>query len=58
MAASLSEILKKGKIESEEENDIVFEEWKRIFNGGASIEEIMPIQILLSDWEEEQEKDE
>ena len=54
----LKEIIQTGKIQSPEEHDIVFEEWKRIFYGGASEEEIMPIQTLLSDWVDELEKDE
>lgn len=54
----LSAILRRGKIQSPEEHDIVFEEWKRIFYGGASKEEIMPIQTLLSDWVDELEKEE
>jgi len=37
--------------------NIVFEEWKRIFYSGASKEEIMPIQTLLSDWVDELEKE-
>ena len=58
MEDKLAEILKKGKIESEEEHDIVFEEWKRIFYSGVSKEEIMPLQALLNDWSDELEKDE
>ena len=58
MDAILSAILKRGKIESPEEHDIVFEEWKRIFYSGASKEEIMPVQTLLNDWADELEKDE
>jgi hypothetical protein len=53
----LSEILKRGKIKSSEEHDIMFEEWKRMFYGGASKEEIIPIQTLLTDWEVGIEKD-
>ena len=58
MSATLSEILSWGKIQSPEEHDIVFEEWKRIFFGGVSMEEIMPIQTLLNDWADELEKGE
>ena len=58
MEDKLSEILKRGKIQSPEEHDIMFEEWKRIFYDGASKEEIMPIQTLLNYWVDELEKDE
>jgi hypothetical protein len=58
MDNSLSAIIKRGKIQSPEEHDIVFEEWKRIFYSGASKEEIMPIQTLLSDWVDEFKKEE
>ena len=58
MADEISEILKRGKIQSPEEHDIVFEEWKRIFYSGAGMEVIMPIQALLTDWEDELEKEE
>ena len=53
----VSAIIRRGKIQSPEEHDIVFEEWKRIFYSGASKEEIMPIQTLLSDWVDELEKE-
>ena len=53
----ISAILKRGKIQSPEEHDILFEEWKRIFYSGASKEEIMPIQSLLNDWADELEND-
>ncbi len=58
MDNSPSAIIKRGKIQSSEEHDIVFEEWKRIFYSGASKEEIMPIQTLLSDWVDEFKKEE
>jgi len=54
----VSAILRRGKIQSPEEHDIVFEEWKRIFYSGASKEEIIPLQTLLSDWVDELEKEE
>ena len=58
MDGIVAAICERGKIQSPEEHDIVFEEWKRIFYGGASKEEIMPIQTLLSDWVDELEKNE
>ena len=58
MADEISEILKRGKIQSPEEHDIMFEEWKRMFYGGASKEEIMPTQTLLTDWEDVIENEE
>ncbi len=54
----VSAILRRGKIQSPVEHDIVFEEWERIFYSGASNDEIMPIQTLLNDWVDEREKDE
>ena len=54
----ISAILKRGKIQSSEEHDIMFEEWKRMFYGGASKDEIIPIQTLLSDWADELMKEE
>jgi len=58
MEDKLAEILKKGKIESEEEHDIVFEEWSKKFYGDANVDEMMPIQRLLNDWEDEQNREE
>ena len=58
MGDIISAILRRGKILSPEEHDIVFEEWKRIFYSGASMEEIMPIQKLLNEWVNDLEKDE
>ena len=56
MDEMLSDIIKKGKIHSQKEHDIVFEEWKRKFYNGAGREEIIPLQTLLSDYENELEK--
>jgi len=54
----ISAILKRGKIQSTQEHDILFEEWKRMFYRGASKEEIMPVQTLLNNWADVQEEDE
>ena len=48
----ISEILRRGEIQSEREHDIVFEEWKRIFYSDARQEEIMSMQSLLTDCED------
>ncbi len=58
VANEFSEIMKRAKIQSTHEHDILFEEWKRMFYSGASKEELMPLQTLLTNWEIELKKDE
>ena len=43
----VSAIIRRGKIQSPEEHDIVFEEWKRIFySGAAHIQKCTYITVL------------
>ena len=53
----LQEIFKKGKIESEEEHDIVFADWDRLMFSGGSLEEMMPHNKLLRKWEDKLERE-
>ncbi len=57
MADKLSEILKKGEIESEAEHDIVFADWARLMDARASIEDMQQHNELLRAYEDEQEED-
>ncbi len=51
MEQRLARILQKGKIESNEEENIVFSEWRRLFDSAARLEELMPYHNLLKNWE-------
>jgi len=57
MEGQLSEILKRGKIQSEEEHDMVFKDWEKRMYSGASAEDLFQHNKLLIAWKEEKEED-
>ena len=58
MEDKLSEILKRGKIQSEEEHDIVFKDWEKRMYSGASAEDLFQHNKLLIAWKDDQKGDE
>ena len=57
MEGQLSEILKRGKIQSEEEHDMVFMDWEKRMYSGASAEDLFQHNKMLIAWKEEKEED-
>ena len=58
MPNQLSDILKRGKIQSQEEHDIVFEDWDRLMFSGATADEVQRHNKLLRKWEDPRNKEE
>ena len=58
MEDKLSAILNRGKIQSEEEHDIVFKDWEKRMYSGASADDLFQHNKLLIAWKVEQDDDE
>ena len=58
MEDKISAILNRGKIQSEEEHDIVFKDWEKRMYSGASAEDLFQHNKLLIDWKNDQNEDE